>query len=257
MPSKDTYAQLFTVLNVEGEPKIGERIIHRGTQLYLTTAVSFFSPNEKLIAIADNGHMVLLSALSSNFENEKVTLSCKTDGVLRQVSGDPLPENDMMEDLTGRGTSLQPHRKAVFGELSVPLLWPGFESTDFSIFFITYTYRGQKIHKDLQYDGENLLLNSNILTVRGEVIRPEEALNMTLKYIDLTTNKVTNVTKLYLSFVEKERVIHEIKAMVDYCSWLKGQEKYLQLTYLYLQLYYGEPSIPQVETLLQEAVNIQ
>jgi hypothetical protein len=208
-------AEQFLVVNVRGsiKNKMTGAALKKGDRLAADTPLTFADANSVAVVVSPSrGRMTLRGAAKSG--------RTELEGLLRD---NLLPPNPPSRLSTRSGPMLsvlnvQEYFRVGGGSLLMlsptRLTFPvkSFPLTDTSYFFLTYTYKGEKVNKLLPHAGQVVTLtDAAVLEVDGKPISATEATDFSVSYY--RARKPQPITSFRPTFVDQAALAEEIRML--------------------------------------------
>lgn len=237
--------ELYHVMNVKGLIKV------KSSNEELKPGLKI-SENEKVIFESANAAALIMSPSQGRFvlkPQEDVALDSYTEFVVSEVIGLSTRRTSSRAGLVNSGIELQKKFEdqpilIIGDEMKIFINSNAYEMNDRNFFYIDYTYKGEVIHKKLDFNNDTLIFNKeNIFTVEGiDSINIEETSNFILFYYDTQQEKSTLGYKFEPIFVTNEDLKIEVDILLSILEEKKlSNKKIIEEVEVYVSEAYCTP----------------
>ncbi|HLV43292.1 MAG TPA: hypothetical protein VKY37_13505 [Brumimicrobium sp.] len=243
-------ALLFTSANsAKDEYKvikvIGE-IVYKSSGNQMGTG-DVFSTDTQIKFVTGNSRAAVISNLKGRFVLAPPSATQKTNLVpavnsISSRSGAIVNELDFNRHFEGD--------YIILNRVEVPVSPQKFPQNDNNFFFVSYTYKEEKVMKRLPVGKGNIVLDEKeIFVVDGEKIQPFNT-RMQLYYRDVNEKENKSLASFYAVFPNQELLRKEIKVIMDEYHSASPEMQYDQVKG-YLNEFYGKPFDPNLKAWLK------
>jgi len=248
--------ETYHIVKVLGQIKLNSsgQVLKQGDKINSGDKLLFSSEQAKAVVISSKqGRFILQPASNSTKQGSGELMAIVKNSLLPQQVRMSTRAGEIltMEDLKNH-FRVKPY--LVLGTARVWVKGSAFPMNSNNFFFVSYNYKGKKVNKKLDFDGEYIILEkSSILSVDGRLISIGSAENMILYYNK--SGGPQEITAFYPVFPNEDQVKSELEVVLNNLKSVNNQEKKEQAI-AYLTEVYGTSEVKSIESWLKAKLGI-